>query len=158
MSDFDRTVDVLIVGSGAAGLVAALTADDEGLSTLVVEKSDKIGGASAYSGGGLWIPDNHVIKAAGVRDSFEEALTYMETVIEDVGPASSRERKIAFLRNGPRWWRSWSGWGSSGCPVWGTPTTTPTSRAARPRAAASRARCSTSSAWARGASTCCSTR
>ena len=101
MSDFDRTVDVLIVGSGAAGLVAALTADDEGLSTLVVEKSDKIGGASAYSGGGLWIPDNHVIKAAGVRDSFEEALTYMETVIEDVGPASSRERKVAFLRNGP---------------------------------------------------------
>src|ERR1700761_2309122 len=101
MSSFDRTVDVLIVGSGAAGLVAALTADDEGLSTLIVEKSEKIGGASAYSGGGLWIPNNHVIKQAGVNDSLEEALTYMETVIEDVGPASSKERKLAFLREGP---------------------------------------------------------
>jgi 3-oxosteroid 1-dehydrogenase len=101
MSSFDRTVDALIVGSGAAGLVAALTADDEGLSTLIVEKSEKIGGASAYSGGGLWIPNNHVIKRAGVNDSLEEALTYMETVIEDVGPASSKERKLAFLRQGP---------------------------------------------------------
>jgi 3-oxosteroid 1-dehydrogenase len=101
MPQFDRTIDVLVVGSGAAGLVASLTADAHGLSTLVVEKSDKIGGASSYSGGGLWIPDNPVIKAAGVRDSFEEALTYMETVIEDVGPASSRARKVAFLRRGP---------------------------------------------------------
>jgi succinate dehydrogenase/fumarate reductase flavoprotein subunit len=43
-SRFDRTTDVLIVGSGAAGLVASLTADDEGLSTLVVEKGDKVRG------------------------------------------------------------------------------------------------------------------
>jgi 3-oxosteroid 1-dehydrogenase len=101
MTDFDYTTDVLIVGSGAAGLVAALTADDHGLETLVVEKSAKIGGASSYSGGGLWIPNNHVIKRAGIEDSFEEAITYMEDVIEDVGPASSRERKVAFLERGP---------------------------------------------------------
>ena len=86
---------------GAAGLVASLTAREQGLRALVVEKSDKIGGASAYSGGGLWIPNNPICKAAGVRDSFEEALQYMETVIKDVGPASSRERKVAFLKNGP---------------------------------------------------------
>lgn len=101
MTAFDKTVDVLIVGSGAAGLVAALTAHGAGLVPLVVEKEAKLGGASAYSGGGLWVPCNHVNRAAGQRDTKEEALTYMEDVIGDVGPASSRERKEAFLDNGP---------------------------------------------------------
>ena len=49
----------------------------------------------------MWIPNNPVSLAAGLQDSFEEALTYMETVIGDVGPASSRERKVAYLQNGP---------------------------------------------------------
>jgi 3-oxosteroid 1-dehydrogenase len=98
---FDHTTDVLIVGSGAAGLVAALTAHDQGLEPLVVEKADKIGGASSYSGGGLWIPNNGVIRAAGVQDSREEALTYMDDVIGDVGPASSKERREAFVDRGP---------------------------------------------------------
>ena len=102
MADFDRTVDVLIAGSGAAGLVAALAADSHGLSSLLVEKTDKIGGTSAYSGGGLWIPNNVVAQAAGLKDSFEEALTYMEDIIGDAGPASSKERKLAFLREGPK--------------------------------------------------------
>lgn len=102
VSRSEHETDVLIVGSGAAGLVASLRAHARGLRTLVVEKSEKIGGASAYSGGGLWIPDNHVSKAAGLADSFEEALTYMESIIGDAGPASSRERKVAFLENGPR--------------------------------------------------------
>ncbi|MEV4422470.1 FAD-dependent oxidoreductase [Patulibacter sp. NPDC049589] len=99
--EFDHTTDVLIVGSGAAGLVSALVAHDRGLRPLVVEKSDKIGGASAYSGGGLWIPNNDVIAAAGVKDSREEARTYMDDVIGDVGPASSPERRAAFLDHGP---------------------------------------------------------
>lgn len=98
---FDHTTDVLIIGSGAAGLVAALVAHERGLRPLVVEKSDKIGGASAYSGGGLWIPNNGVIRAAGVEDSREEALAYMDDVIGEVGPASSPERRAAFLDRGP---------------------------------------------------------
>src|SRR5579885_1515040 len=101
MAEPDETVDVVIAGSGAAGLVAALTASAQGLRPLVIEKSDKLGGSTAYSGGGLWIPNNPVQQAAGVPDSFEAALTYMEGVIEDVGPASSPERKRAFLRRGP---------------------------------------------------------
>jgi succinate dehydrogenase/fumarate reductase flavoprotein subunit len=101
VSEFDRTVDVLVAGSGAAGLVAALRADWHGLSTLLVEKSDKIGGTSAYSGGGLWVPNNAVTEADGLRDSFDEALTYLDDIIGDAGPASSHERRVAFLTEGP---------------------------------------------------------
>lgn len=93
--------DVLIVGSGAAGLAAALRARSHGLSPLLVEKHSKIGGTSAYSGGGVWIPNSH-LHGPEVKDSPDEALTYMEALIGDAGPASSRERKVAFLDNGPK--------------------------------------------------------
>lgn len=99
---FDTETDLLIVGSGAAGLVAAVRAHHHGLKPLIVEKSTKIGGTSAYSGGGLWIPNNHVSRAAGIPDSQEDALKYMEAVIKEGAPESSRERKMAFLENGPK--------------------------------------------------------
>ena len=94
--------DVIIVGSGAGGLVSAITAANKGLNVLVVEKGAVWGGSSALSGGGLWIPCNHVSTKAGLRDSEEEALTYMETVIEDKGPASTYERKVAYIQNGSK--------------------------------------------------------
>jgi 3-oxosteroid 1-dehydrogenase len=56
MSDFDHTVDVLVVGSGGGGMTAALAADASGLDTLVVEKSAQFGGSTALSGGGIWVP------------------------------------------------------------------------------------------------------
>ena len=93
---------MLIVGTGGAGLTAALRAHSLGLNPLIIEKSQKIGGTSAYSGGGIWIPDNPINKAAGTKDSLEDALLYMDTLIGDVGRASSRERRVAFLENGPR--------------------------------------------------------
>ncbi len=93
--------DLLIIGAGAAGLCAALRAHSRGLRPLVVEKSSKIGGASAYSGGGVWIPNNHVSKAAGVPDSVSNALKYLEHLIGDAGPVSSKQRKMAFLTKGP---------------------------------------------------------
>jgi 3-oxosteroid 1-dehydrogenase len=101
MAEFDKTVDVVIVGTGAAGLIASLVVKEAGYEPLLVEKSDKVGGSSAMSGGGLWIPNNPLMRAAGVPDSFEAALTYLKEVIEDVGPASSPARKEAFLRGGP---------------------------------------------------------
>jgi 3-oxosteroid 1-dehydrogenase len=99
---FDEHADVVIVGSGFAGLVAALTAKELGFEPLVLEKSAKIGGSSAYSGGGAWIPNNPLQASANVEDSYEEALTYLEEVIGDAGPATSLARKHAFLQEGPR--------------------------------------------------------
>ena len=100
-ADWDRIVDVLVVGSGAAGLTAAIAAADEFLDVLVVESTDLWGGTTAISGGGVWMPNNPLMADAGVPDSTEKALTYMEEVIADVGPASSRERKLAFLHAAP---------------------------------------------------------
>ncbi|KAK2764267.1 hypothetical protein FQN54_008959 [Arachnomyces sp. PD_36] len=99
---FDEETDVLIIGSGGAGLTAALRSHYHGLRSLVVEKDEKIGGSSAYSGGGLWIPNNPVSRLAGVEDTKKAAMAYMEAVIGNVGPVSSRARKEAFLENGPK--------------------------------------------------------
>lgn len=78
-----------------------MTAAAAGLRTLVVEKTAFWGGTSAFSGGGVWIPANPLMLAEGVPDSVEDALEYLEDIVADAGPASSRERKVAFLRTGP---------------------------------------------------------
>ncbi|HEY3545670.1 MAG TPA: FAD-binding protein [Propionicimonas sp.] len=101
MTQFDMVADVVVVGSGSAALTAALAAADAGRDVLVLESTDLVGGSSAMSGGGAWIPDNPVMKAAGVADSYELAKQYMDLCIGDVGPASSPERRHAFLTEGP---------------------------------------------------------
>jgi 3-oxosteroid 1-dehydrogenase len=93
--------DFIVVGTGAGGLVGAISAKLNGLNPLIIEKTDSWGGTSALSGGGVWIPNNHLMRLDGVEDSFEAALAYMEATIGDVGPSSSRERKIAYLNVGP---------------------------------------------------------
>lgn len=100
MGNWQSEYDVVVVGSGAGGLVSAITAAKQGLNVLLIEKGAVWGGSSALSGGGLWIPCNHVSKKAGLKDSEEEAITYMETVIEDRGPSSTYERKMAYIKNG----------------------------------------------------------
>lgn len=97
--EWSETFDVVVVGTGASGLTAAITAEHNSMKTLVIEKLDKWGGSTAYSGGGLWIPNNFLMQEAGASDSPEEALEYMEAVIDDVGPASSRARKEAYVYN-----------------------------------------------------------
>lgn len=87
----DETVDVIIVGSGAAALAAALRAAARGLSVLILEKSDLIGGTSAMSGGGTWIPANHHAKAAGIDDSRDQALTYLRAA-SPTGWAAQEDR------------------------------------------------------------------
>jgi succinate dehydrogenase/fumarate reductase flavoprotein subunit len=101
MEKFDKVVDVLVVGTGSAAMTTALAVKESGKEPLVIESTELYGGSSAMSGGGLWIPNNPVMREAGVDDSYEKARTYMDTVIGDVGPASSPERRDAFLRNGP---------------------------------------------------------
>ena len=64
-------VDVVVAGSGAAGMTAALTAAHLGLSVLVIEKTGYFGGSTARSGGGIWAPGNTVLRDAGVTDTPE---------------------------------------------------------------------------------------
>jgi 3-oxosteroid 1-dehydrogenase len=71
---------VLVVGSGAGAMTAALRAHDLGLNVLLLEKSAEYGGTSAVSGGGIWIPNNHRIAALGGTDSVEEAIRYLKAV------------------------------------------------------------------------------
>ncbi|MBO9305998.1 MAG: FAD-binding protein [Thermomicrobium sp.] len=75
---------------------------EHGFEPLVIEKTAFVGGTTAWSGGGLWIPNNPVSRRAGLQDSFESALRYMDEVIGDVGPASSPQRRRAFLEFGPQ--------------------------------------------------------
>jgi 3-oxosteroid 1-dehydrogenase len=80
MADWDQTVDLLVVGSGAGAMMAAIRAHDLGARVLLIEKSDVYGGNSAMSGGGLWVPCNHLMAETGIKDSPEEALTYFKHI------------------------------------------------------------------------------
>ena len=80
--------DALVLGSGAAGLTAALAAAIAGLRVTVLEKSDRLGGTSAMSGAGTWIPANHHAAAAGIEDSAAEALAYIRAAAPDGWAAS----------------------------------------------------------------------
>src|SRR5580692_9860688 len=101
MTTWDSTVDVVIVGSGGGGMVAALAATAQGADALVLEKQSLVGGSTAMSGGIVWVPNNPVMQSIGVPDSYEDAMLHFETVVGDVGPASSFERRHAFLTAGP---------------------------------------------------------
>ncbi len=90
--------DVVIVGSGAAGMTAALTAAQHGLASVVTEKAGTFGGSTARSGGGLWIPGNDVLRRAGVTDTPEQARGYLAHVA--AGHATDARQK-AFLDHGP---------------------------------------------------------
>jgi succinate dehydrogenase/fumarate reductase flavoprotein subunit len=76
-SSSSDVADVIIVGSGAAGLTAALIAADRGARVIVLEKTDWIGGASAISGGTIWLPANRLAREAGYADTPEAALRYL---------------------------------------------------------------------------------
>jgi succinate dehydrogenase/fumarate reductase flavoprotein subunit len=74
--------DVLVAGSGAAGLACAFAAQDMGLNVIVVEKSDRIGGTTAWSGGEIWVPCNSQQAGARITDSKAEAIRYLELSAE----------------------------------------------------------------------------
>jgi succinate dehydrogenase/fumarate reductase flavoprotein subunit len=98
-TEAEEACDVLVVGSGAGGLSAAVTARRRGLEVLVVEKEPFFGGTTARSGGWLWIPCSPQARAAGVRDSPEAARAYLQ---HEAGNHFDAARVDAFLENGPR--------------------------------------------------------
>src|SRR3990170_3070381 len=85
-SKWDLEVDVVVAGSGGAGLTAAIVAHDHGARVAIVERSDKVGGTTAVSGGGVWIPLNHHMAALGVEDTREEALAYCKRLTAGRAP------------------------------------------------------------------------
>ncbi|MEM9880101.1 MAG: FAD-dependent oxidoreductase, partial [Pseudomonadota bacterium] len=93
-----QSVDVLIIGAGAAGLSAALAAHEAGATVAVIEKADKLGGTAAISGGIVWMPQNAWMADAGMSDSRDEAIAYFEGLNHgDIDPA----RLGAFVDEGP---------------------------------------------------------
>jgi succinate dehydrogenase/fumarate reductase flavoprotein subunit len=96
---WDIETDLVIVGSGAAGLTAAITAHDCGIRVTLLEKADRVGGATAVSGGVVWIPNNHHMPEVGVSDSAESARRYILRLADG---RSSDELIGAFIDAGPR--------------------------------------------------------
>jgi 3-oxosteroid 1-dehydrogenase len=83
-------------------LIAAITAAKSGLHPIILEKSDKWGGTSSISGGSLWIPGHHLMAENGITEDMDAARSYMDDQIAQVGAASSRQRRSAYLETGPK--------------------------------------------------------
>ena len=90
--------DVLVLGSGAAGMTAALAAHEAGAKVRLLERGEKIGGTSAVSGGVIWVANNPRMQAAGMADSRDEALAYFRAL--DHGDLVD-ETLEAFVDKGP---------------------------------------------------------
>ena len=90
--------DVLVVGSGCAGMSAAVTAGHHGLNVLIVEKEPRFGGTTARSGGWLWIPGTSLARDWGIEESPEQARTYLR---HEAGNSFDAARVDAFLSAGP---------------------------------------------------------
>ena len=86
--------DVIVVGSGAGAMLTAIRAADEGLSVLMIEKTGLVGGTSATSGGGIWIPDNFDMPRVGLRDSIDAAYAYVKACAKGL---ASDERVLAYV-------------------------------------------------------------
>lgn len=98
-TSWDIEVDVVVLGTGGAGLTAALAAHDYGAGEVVVlEKSGMVGGTTAMSGGMLWIPLNSHQEEAGIEDSWDEVVTYLDAL----APGQLEPDTLsAFLESGP---------------------------------------------------------
>ena len=100
-SEWDFSVDVLVVGSGNGGLTAAICNYEMGSTdVLVIEKAAKVGGTSATSGGGIWVPCSRYAKAAGAEDSLDDARAYLKYTLE--GEDVPWELVESYLVNGPK--------------------------------------------------------
>jgi len=95
---WDEEVDVLVIGSGAGGMTAAIAAADAHVKVLIVEKSSEYGGTSATSGGGIWIPNSPIGKQAGLQDSEDEAFAYLRP---QSAPNVPDELIRAYVRRAP---------------------------------------------------------
>ena len=96
---WDRSVDLLVAGAGAAGMTAALVGSIEGLEILVCEKGGTVGGLTSSSAGTAWIPATTQSMRAGVPDNLEAARSYLNSILGSRAGAAERE---IFLASGAR--------------------------------------------------------
>ena len=94
----EQEVDLVVAGSGAGGCAAALAGAAFGLRTVLVEKSNRIGGGTASSLGGLWVPANHLMAGAGLSDTLDAARRYLAFLSGGYGLAPMME---AYLSGAP---------------------------------------------------------
>ena len=99
MASEDFDCDVLVVGTGASGMSAAITAAAHGLKVLVVEKQPQFGGTTARSGGWLWVPGTRLAADLGIHEPEGAARTYLR---HEAGTHFDPDRVDAFLENGPK--------------------------------------------------------
>jgi hypothetical protein len=95
---WDEEHDVVVLGAGTAGLTAAIVSAIEGQRTLLIEKSDQIGGTSALSSGSAWIPNNSYQRRSGITGDAKAALEYLDAL---VGDRSDRKLREVFIAAGP---------------------------------------------------------
>ena len=93
-----KSVDLLVIGSGAAGIAAALYAASQGRSVMLCEKAAKIGGTTALSNAMIWVPRSDQAKAAGIEDSLDRALTYLRG---ELGNYYDEKKIELYLERGP---------------------------------------------------------
>jgi succinate dehydrogenase/fumarate reductase flavoprotein subunit len=96
-------VDVIVLGSGAGGLTAALAAAQSGASVALFEKAELLGGSTAISGGVPWMPLNHHQDDLGIEDSREEALAYLRSLSLDRMDPAMAEAFIDGARDTVQW-------------------------------------------------------
>ena len=98
---WDREVDVAVIGSGLGGMTSALCLKEMGINRIeVFEKAGKFGGASAVSGGGIWIPNSHYAKACGAQDCVEDTKIYLDSILNY--NEVPEELVDSFIENGPK--------------------------------------------------------
>jgi len=104
MSRFDEVFDYVVVGSGGGSMCAALVMNKAGKSSIILEKTEFIGGTTARSGGAMWIPNNRYMKRDGIADSTEKAMTYLDDIVGDdpTAPGALRERRLKYVTEAPR--------------------------------------------------------
>ena len=99
MREYAESYDLVVLGAGAGGLTAATVAALHGLSTLLLEKSGYVGGTTAISGGMVWVPNNHLMREAGISDSLDAARTYLAATVRE---ETARAKLEAYLDAAPR--------------------------------------------------------
>ncbi|TCT12463.1 succinate dehydrogenase/fumarate reductase flavoprotein subunit [Tepidamorphus gemmatus] len=98
LTDIAKEYDVVVLGSGAGGMSAAIFAALQGADVLLVERTEYLGGTSAYSAATTWIPLTHHAATVGAEDSFEKVAGFLDRAVGNRSPRAMRE---AFLRAGP---------------------------------------------------------